>query len=491
MIFMNEIKLIPNAPILIESTRSIGYSFETALADIIDNSLSKNADRIDVYFDSIEQFLAVVDNGIGMNHDELLDAMRYGSKSSLEERDQNDLGRFGLGMKTASLSQCRRLTVFSKKDGILSGARWDLDYIIEKNDWSLNVFDNEECLKNDICEYLTDRNSGTIVLWEKFDRLKESTVCFQKTFDTKISNARDHIALVFHRFINDENPKNRIKIYFNNDLVEAVDPFLTTNPSTQPLNEQTIMFNDETIKVKPYILPYISKLTLKDKKQLGDVSDLRKTQGFYVYRNKRLIVWGTWFKLIKSHELNKLTRVRVDIPNSLDSIWNIDIKKSSAALPDSLKDRIKKIVESAVGKSANVYKYRGRKIESDSLEHTWEIIDDRGKYSYKINKNALLYKQLIEKLDQQGETYLNSFIEMIENSFPYEDIYYRMGKNEVNLEGNEDFDKVYSVALDMIEVAKEQNLNVKDFIETMHCIEYFAKHMDVVERLKKEYLNEQ
>ena len=136
---MDEIKLIPNAPILIESTRSTGYSFETALADIIDNSLSKKADRIDVYFDSLEPFLAVIDNGTGMNRNELLDAMRYGSKSSLEERDQNDLGRFGLGMKTASLSQCRKLTVFSKKDGVLTGACWDLDYIIEKNDWSLNV----------------------------------------------------------------------------------------------------------------------------------------------------------------------------------------------------------------------------------------------------------------------------------------------------------------------------------------------------------------
>ncbi|RGS49207.1 ATP-binding protein [Holdemanella biformis] len=113
---MNEVKLIPNAPILIESTRSIGYSFETALADIIDNSLAKKANKIDVYFNSIDSpFVMVIDNGVGMNLEELTDAMRYGSKSSLEERDRNDLGRFGLGLKTASLSQCRKLTVFSKK----------------------------------------------------------------------------------------------------------------------------------------------------------------------------------------------------------------------------------------------------------------------------------------------------------------------------------------------------------------------------------------
>lgn len=130
---MNEVKLIPNAPILIESTRSIGYSFETALADIIDNSLAKKANKIDVYFNSIDSpFVMVIDNGVGMNLEELTDAMRYGSKSSLEERDRNDLGRFGLGLKTASLSQCRKLTVFSKKNNMISGATWDIDYIIQK-----------------------------------------------------------------------------------------------------------------------------------------------------------------------------------------------------------------------------------------------------------------------------------------------------------------------------------------------------------------------
>ena len=487
---MNEVKLIPDAPILIESTRSIGYSFATALADIIDNSLAKNANKIDVYFNSVDNpFVMVLDNGVGMSFDELKNAMRYGSRSSLDKREKNDLGRFGLGLKTASLSQCRRLTVFTKKNNRLAGATWDLDYIIQKKDWSLIIYDEQECKKNECCEMLNDIESGTIVLWENFDRLEESTIYFQKTFDNKIDNARQHIALVFHRYINDENPKNRIKISFNNEIVEAIDPFLQSNPATQPLSEQTIIFNEEIIKEKPFILPYVSKLTSKDKKQIGDLGDLRKNQGFYVYRNKRLIVWGTWFKLIKSNELNKLTRVRVDIPNSLDSIWNIDIKKSSAQLPDSLKDRLKKIVENAVGKSESVYKYRGRNVSSDELTHVWNIIDERGKYKYTINRDLPLYKELVDKLDSQGERYLDSFIEMLECSFPFEDIYYRMGKNEVKVDDN-DFDKAYSVALDMIEAAKEQNMDMKLFFESLKCHEYFIKHRDVLERIEEEYFNE-
>ena len=290
-----------------------------------------------------------------MSNNELEIAMQYGSKSSLEERDSNDLGRFGLGLKTASLSQCRRLTVITKRDGIMSAAQWDIDHIIKMNSWSLLEFTIDEIKNMKIASLLDNKISGTIVLWECFDRLESATKNFSKLFNEKISLARSHIALVFHRFIGDESISNKVKIYFNNEKVSPIDPFLSDNPATQPLNEQIIKINNEKIKVKPYILPYPSKLSAKDKKKLGDINDLRQSQGFYVYRNKRLIIWGTWFRLIKNYELNKLARIRVDIPNSLDSIWEIDIKKSTASLPDIIKQNLVAIVEKTVGKSEKVY----------------------------------------------------------------------------------------------------------------------------------------
>ena len=135
---MQEKILLPSAPILVESTRSIGYSFEAALADIIDNSISKRATDIRVMYSAISpQYVAVVDNGCGMSANELETAMRYGSKSSLDARDADDLGRFGLGLKTASMSQCRKLTVISKKSDVISAACWDLDVVIEREDWVL------------------------------------------------------------------------------------------------------------------------------------------------------------------------------------------------------------------------------------------------------------------------------------------------------------------------------------------------------------------
>lgn len=295
--------VLPYAPILVESTRSIGYSFESALADIIDNSLGKSATEINVIFSSKDpQLVAVIDNGMGMSEDELESAMRYGSKSSLDVRDKDDLGRFGLGLKTASLSQCRKLTVITKKGGQYNAACWDLDHIIQKKDWSLICYSTEEAMNLQLTSYLNDYESGTIVIWQMFDRIIDGTANPQKVFDEKIERARSHVSLVFHRYMDNESIGNRVRIYFNNEIVDPIDPFLTTNAATQPLTEQTLRIEGSVIRVKPYILPFASKVSAKEKKKLGELSDLRSNQGFYIYRNKRLIIWGTWFRLIKSQE---------------------------------------------------------------------------------------------------------------------------------------------------------------------------------------------
>lgn len=335
---MKEKIVVPYAPILVESTRSIGYSFEAAVADIIDNSISASASEIRVAFSSKDpQFLCIEDNGWGMTAPELENAMRYGSQSSTATRRKDDLGRFGLGLKMASLSQCRKVTVMTKKEGITCAACWDLDYIIQQGNWSLQFYSEEEIENIPGYVYLKLKDSGTVVIWEQFDRLRQGAAQVQKVFDEKIELTRKHLALVFHRFINDENPKNRLAIFFNGELVKGIDPFLTKHPATQPLSEQVLRIASDEIRVKPFVLPYMSKLSKQDIEMLGGKDELRQQQGFYIYRNKRLIIWGTWFRLIKQNELGKLARVRVDIPNSLDDIWEIDIKKSRASLPHFIK----------------------------------------------------------------------------------------------------------------------------------------------------------
>lgn len=416
--------VLPYAPILVESTRSIGYSFEAALADIIDNSLGKSATEVNILFSSKDpQCVAIIDNGAGMSEAELESAMRYGSKSSLDERDKNDLGRFGLGLKTAS-----------------------------------------------------------------FDRIVDGAANAQKVFDERIERARSHVALVFHRYMDNENIKARVKISFNHALVEPIDPFLIQNPATQPLTEQTLRIDGSMIKVKPYILPYSSKVSAKDKKKLGDLCDLRSNQGFYIYRNKRLIIWGTWFRLIKTQELNKLARIRVDIPNTLDSIWGIDIKKSTASLPDVIKRNLVAVVENSVGRSERVYKYRGRNAAKDHLQHIWETIDNRGKFQYQINRELPIVKLLEESLDDRALGYLDSFIKTIEDAFPYGDVYYRLARDEnaVDQTGME-FEEVYKVAKNMIAAYKEMGGDIRTFLETLDKIDYFIKYPDVVKKVREDY----
>ena len=484
--------VVPYAPILVESTRSIGYSFEAAVADIIDNSISASATEIRVCFSSqAPQWLCIEDDGWGMPREDLEIAMRYGSQSSHDIRRKDDLGRFGLGLKMASLSQCRKLTVMTKKDGVFNAACWDLDYIIHQKDWALQFFSEEEMTNSIGYLYLKLKDSGTVVIWEQFDRLQQGASQVQKAFDEKIELTRKHVSLVFHRFINDENPKNRISIFFNGEAVKGTDPFLTRHPATQPLSEQILRIGSEEIKVKPYVLPYINKMSKQDIEAIGGKDELRQQQGFYIYRNKRLIIWGTWFRLIKQNELGKLARVRVDIPNSLDSIWEIDIKKSTASLPHFIKKNLADIVENTVGRSERVYKYRGRNVQIDNLIHVWNPVDDRGKFQYQINRELPIVKLIESSLEESGTGLLDAFIKMLEDAFPYLDVYYRMAKNEANVtEGALETGDVYSVAEQMVHQLDSIGGDIKSFLKNMDKMDFFIKYPDVVSQIREVYGND-
>ena len=486
---MEDRVVLPYAPVLVESTRSIGYSFETAVADIIDNSISAAATDIRICFVSKEpQWLCIEDNGCGMTEDEIETAMRYGSHSPSSTRRKDDLGRFGLGLKTASLSQCRKLTVMSKCQGRIVAACWDLDHIIQTGEWTLRFWSDREIKDLPGYLFLEANESGTVVLWQKFDRLQQESVNVQQTFDEKIELTRRHISLVFHRFLNGDGMNNRLSISFNGDPVDGVDPFLTRHPATQPMIEQLLRINGQEIRVKPYILPFASKLSAKDIQSIGGTNDLRQQQGFYVYRNRRLIIWGTWFRLIKQNELGKLARVRVDIPNSLDSIWEIDIKKSTASLPSFIKKNLADIVRGAVGRSERIYKYRGRNIQTDDLIHIWNPMDDRGVFQYRINRDFPICAMLSDHLDKTGSFLLDSFIKMLENSFPYADVYYRMAKNESGMsEPALDFDSVYEIADQMVQQIMSGGGNTRQFLKTIDKMDFFAKYPDVVSKIREVY----
>lgn len=219
--------LPPYAPTLIESTRAIGYSLEAAVADIIDNSIAAGANKVEIYFFPIDgAYIGILDNGKGMNEEELDLAMQYGSRNPSEARDSKDLGRFGLGLKTASLSQCRCLTVATKQGDQLRARRWDIDHVAEVGEWSLLILDEEEISQVPQIECLMESDTGTLVVWQQLDRLKAGETNFELALGRKIDSVREHLALVYHRYLSGESGITKLKLSINGAAVTPIDPFL-------------------------------------------------------------------------------------------------------------------------------------------------------------------------------------------------------------------------------------------------------------------------
>lgn len=311
---MKDVSVPPYAPMLIESTRAIGYTLESAIADIIDNSASASASCVDIFFFPVgDAYIAILDNGYGISSEKLDTAMRYGSQNPNEQRAVNDLGRFGLGLKTASLSQCRTLTVVSKHGKQIEARRWDIDYVSQTGEWSLLVFETADELDAiPRIDKLREMESGTLVVWQNLDRLKVGELDFNRSMGKKMDIVRAHLSLVFHRYIIGESELKKMQIKMNGSLIEPTDPFLSKR-NTQVMADEIMAINGSRVIVRPHILPHIVSLTAGEITALGGKDGLRKSQGFYVYRNKRLLVWGTWFNMMRQGELSKLARVQVDI----------------------------------------------------------------------------------------------------------------------------------------------------------------------------------
>lgn len=415
-----------------ESMRAVGYTLETAVADIIDNSITAGGDQVDVWFTAIpEPRIAIVDNGSGMDQETLVQAMKLAGRPPSYRRQPHDLGRFGLGLKTASLSQARSLTVATKQGQPLRAVRWDLDHLATTGRWSLQVLDDREVCSLPWIESLDSHESGTLVLWGKLDQLHAAPELVESQLDELMKQVRDHLGLVFHRFTGSTMPPltKPLALRINGVAVPRVDPFLTHHRGTREGPQEHINVGDARVTVQPYTLPYISKLSAADRRVALIAGPLRDSQGFYIYRVGRLVLWGTWFRIMPRDELGKLARVQVDIPNTLDHLWALDVKKSSALPPPEVRQRLKQIAGQIVGPSRRVHEYRGRRLDDGKVERLWILIADRGTFRYEINREHPLVADLAESLDGPGQAALTHLLRAVEATFPVEDAYNRIGSD--------------------------------------------------------------
>ena len=354
----------PDPAALFESMRAFGYSLPTAVADLVDNSIAAGAHEVAVRFEwaGSRSTMSVTDDGRGMTEPELVAAMRFGSRSPTETRDPTDLGRFGLGLKSAALSQARILTVISRAEGEpVRLRRWDLDHIRSTRRWELKSTGSPAAAK--LAGELERSAAGTTVLLESPDRMVGDVATdderARKHFFAAIEAVSDHLAVVFHRFLSGPHP---VRLRVGDRYVAPWDPFMESHPATQPLATETLWQAGHAVIVTPFVLPHQSLLDDAAHRTAAGPGGWNSQQGFYVYRARRLLVAGGWLGLprMQREEHHKLARIRIDLDNAVDEQWQIDVRKARARIPGPLQADLQRIARVARSRASDVYRFRGK-----------------------------------------------------------------------------------------------------------------------------------
>jgi len=413
----------PRAAQLMESLRAFGYDLPTAVADLIDNSVTAEASNIwvDFFWSGANSVIAITDDGRGMSPKELVAAMHLGSRNPLDPRAKNDLGRFGLGLKTASFSQCRRVTVRTKTAITEPETRcWDLDYVADTDDWRLLKHANHDA--EQYLQRIASLKHGTIVLWQNLDRVTEHASVQddkqQQSFLDQAERVQRHLAMVFHRLMS-EAPA--VSIFMNGNPITPWDPFLLNEPATQWLTATRLTLRGHDVEVRPYVLPHESKVSRTVFQGASGPRGWTAHQGFYVYRGRRLLVPGDWlgFGWVKE-EHYKLARIMVEFPNALDHDWQIDVTKSRAIPPPALREELRRIGIRTRAEAKRIYSHRGtRLVETNETERVflWEPVARHDKMSYRLNReHPMLKRALSAATDRQA---FNAFLRLVEETVPH------------------------------------------------------------------------
>lgn len=379
---MNDLVNEPDAPRLIFGLRDTGYNVRTAAADIVDNSIAANADLINIEIVLREDGRKLVyfgDNGVGMSSDELHRAMRYGAP---ERENPASLGKFGLGLKTASSSVCLKFTLISRKspDQKLSKLAWDLDHVAQTKRWEMlqeEVTSDEREMFDELCG-----STGTLLIWEKCDRILtkeyEPGKAKERAAITRlVESLVKHLSLVYHRFCDktDERERN-IDIFVNQIPVEPWNPFYPErSEQVLPEKKQKLLIelsdgSEGTASIKAWILPHRADMTKEEEKTFARISN--RAQGFYVYREGRLIQDGSWLEVFGPPEPHtSLLRIEFDFGHELDDAFRIDVKKSRILFHPDLADGLRELLQPIYREAENRYRRRNReKTNTHQIDHT-------------------------------------------------------------------------------------------------------------------------
>lgn len=427
----------PKAGAMMEALRGLGYSTPAALADVVDNSISARASEVRLLFgwSGPDSRISILDDGRGMTDAELEAAMTLGTINPLDERAPTDLGRFGLGLKTASFSQCRRLTVASRREGgELVCLRWDLDAIATDPEGGWRMFEGPAPGSERFLAPLSALRSGTLVLWERMDRVVTPGSNLDHFADLA-DEVESRLAMIFHRLL--EGPLPTFRLFVNDKRVAPWDPFMTghlAKPWESPVARMPTPSG--SVEAQCHVLPHKDKLSDGDFLRAGGPEGWTSQQGFYVYRNKRLLLAGGWLGLGQGmawnrEESHRLARICVDIPNSADADWKIDVRKSTARPPVFIRSWLTGLAEDTRERARKVFAFRGSPMPGPggaSVEQAWRVERLRSGIRYRIDEAHPAVAAVIDACgDRKG--LVRAMLRVIEETVPVQRIWLDTAEN--------------------------------------------------------------
>jgi len=415
---------------MLEALRGLGYSASSAIADIIDNSISASSTivEIDFHWSGPESTISILDNGTGMSRDQLYRAMLLGDRNPLEERSALDLGRFGLGLKTASFSQCKQLTVASINGGNEEAClRWDLDYIASRSDDGWYMLEGPSLQGLQHVKRFVRRGRGTMVLWEVLDRLVTPGFREQDFLDL-IDQVERHLSMVFHRYLASNRP--RLKILINGRAIESWDPFLSEHSSTWSSPIERVQTTRGVLEIQSHVLPHRDRLDARQLVEAGGLNGWTAQQGCYVYRNERMLLAGSWLGLGRGRpwtkeESYRLARLRIDIPNTADTDWKIDIRKSTARPPANIRERLTRIAEDTRSRARRVFAHRGEQspaTRGPKVAQAWRSERFSGGVRYRIDISHPVVSEVLDACRDHAQE-IGVMLRVLEETIPVQRIW--------------------------------------------------------------------
>lgn len=418
---------------MLESLRGLGYAPHTAIADLVDNSIAANARHVAVHLDwaGPESWVRVVDDGDGMDDTALEAGMRLGARDPKAERAATDLGRFGLGLKTASFSQARRLTVASRKEGgPVVCLRWDLDLVGQEPSAEWPLFEGPAPGSEHLLEPLDEMVHGTVVLWEQLDRIV--TDGFVATDMIELADRVEaHLAMTFHRLLEGQAPTLRISL--NGRVVKPWDPYLVGHPGKALESPEYRILHTIGVFAQCHVLPHRDMLKAAEQEAAAGPEGWTNQEGFYVYRNRRLLLAGGWLGLGDGgkpwprEEAYRLARIRLDIPNSADADWKINVLKSTASPPVRLRSQLHRLATETRNMARRVFAHRGHVTPAtgtrpNAVAEAWQARRSAQGTTYRIARDHDLVASILDRAGPLKSDIL-ALLRLIEETVPVQRIW--------------------------------------------------------------------